>query len=118
MPYNKKDFLDFEPHTTNYLLVDNGEIVGEADFRQAYEDFDLLYIYIRDDERNKGNGFFLLNVVLELIKTKGAEKVFLEVGVNNEIARSLYNKVGFVEISKRYSYYDDGSDAIVMMKQL
>ena len=42
-------------------------------------------------------------------------KIFLEVGVNNEIALQFYEKLGFKKISLRKKYYKHGEDAWSMV---
>lgn len=47
-----------------------------------------------------------------------ASVIDLEVRVSNIPAKSLYEKYGFENVGIRKGYYDDGEDAIVMVKTL
>ena len=40
--------------------------------------------------------------------------VFLEAKGTNNVSIKLYKKVGIEQFSKRYSYYSDGINAIIM----
>ncbi|WP_431272740.1 hypothetical protein [Dankookia sp. P2] len=44
--------------------------------------------------------------------------MFLEVAAGNAAARGLYQGLGFAEVSRRRRYYPDGSDALVMRRDL
>ena len=50
-------------------------------------------------------------------KTRGANKMFLEVAENNRPARAMYEKNGYTQIGVRPKYYD-GVDAILMEKNI
>lgn len=47
-----------------------------------------------------------------------ASVIDLEVRVSNEPAKKLYEKYGFKNVGIRKGYYNDGEDAIVMVKTL
>lgn len=49
---------------------------------------------------------------------EGMEDMFLEVRVSNGPARALYESLGFEDLSRRPSYYVDGEDALVLVKNL
>lgn len=42
------------------------------------------------------------------------DSVYLEVEVSNHVAISFYEKLGFEQLNKVYSFYSDGSDAYAM----
>lgn len=44
--------------------------------------------------------------------------MFLEVAADNDAARALYAKLGFVEAGRRHGYYGDGADALVLRHSL
>ncbi len=70
------------------------------------------------EHRRKGIGGKLLNRMLEKMKEKGVEEVFLEVRPSNKIALKLYETRGFERIGIRKRYYRNGEDAILMKKVL
>jgi ribosomal-protein-alanine N-acetyltransferase len=58
---------------------------------------------------------------LHLARSRGAERVFLEVRPSNRGAIALYDQEGFNEIGRRPRYYparDGREDAIVMAIEL
>jgi len=59
--------------------------------------------------------------MMENVTDLGATVIFLEVGVNNDAARALYEQHGFVSEGLRKGYYDtpDGpQDAVIMKRTL
>jgi ribosomal protein S18 acetylase RimI-like enzyme len=44
--------------------------------------------------------------------------MLLEVSAGNEPAIALYEQAGFAEIDRRRRYYRDGSDALVLAREL
>lgn len=64
--------------------------------------------------RGRGIAEALLVFGVEFARQAGAEAVFLEVGVGNGPAFSLYTKKGFATRGLRPGYYHDGTDAFSM----
>jgi ribosomal-protein-alanine N-acetyltransferase len=100
------DSLAF-PHTHYRLITaDDGpsEAVGFTLVRAAPGEEELLLIGVRPECRGRGLGRRLLDGVLADARTRGAERVFLEMRYNNPAA-ALYNAVGFAPIGRRRDYY-------------
>ena len=55
----------------------------------------------------------LLDGAIHQAKNGGAEKLFLEVAEDNNVARALYVSRGFVAVGRRQNYYtrNDGTSA-------
>lgn len=78
-------------------------------------DADVLTIAVAQAFRGEGTGAALLERMLAAAYDRGAARVFLEVRVDNPVARALYTSRGFREIGRRARYYQpDDVDAIVM----
>lgn len=101
-----------------YLLKDNEQIIGYAGLWFMFENCDLVNIAIKKDKQGQGLGKKLLKLVIrEAIKEK-CEFMHLEVRKNNTKAYNLYKKLDFIETRVRKAYYEDGEDAIDMVKGL
>lgn len=72
-----------------YLVFLNNNLLIEND--GVYVDL----IYIEPEFRNKGRGAFLINKLIQLIKSKNSKQIVLHVDSNNFIARNFYEKFGF-----------------------
>ena len=82
---------------------------------------EILSVAVDEKARNNGVGRALLSHALEYLKTKGVEKVFLEVAVDNVAAIALYRGAGFEDLYVRKDYYNDhghGVDALILVKNI
>jgi ribosomal-protein-alanine N-acetyltransferase len=85
------------------------ETYGYAEGMWLSGEYELHNIEVLPQFRGQGKGYELMQKFLT--KCKGS--VFLEVATKNTAAIKLYEKCGFVEISRRKGYYEN-DDAIVM----
>jgi len=75
----------------------------------------IVTIATHPDHRRRGLGEHLLRGLIDEAQANGAHSVTLEVRANNQAAKDLYSKWGFVEVGLRKGYYhDNGEDAILM----
>ncbi len=75
---------------------------------------ELLSIAVARDFREQGIATQLFEYLLNELKGRGIEKIFLEVSEKNVGARALYTQLGFKEYTVRRKYYPNGEDAICM----
>ena len=106
------------PGVAGLLLQVDGHDVGLAVCRVAADEAELLTIAVRPAHRRKGLARHLLAAVIDRVRNAGARTLFLEVGVDNPAARSLYEAQGFCAVGERRAYYQRGhgpaADGIVM----
>jgi len=90
-----------------------GFYIGEYVAQEAT----LMDICVHPEQQGKGYGKTLLVQFIRQAKTKGAEKIWLEVRAKNISAQMLYINQGFIETGRRTGYYPSTigyEDAIVM----
>ncbi|MEU7986240.1 ribosomal protein S18-alanine N-acetyltransferase [Streptosporangium canum] len=111
--------LDDQPRTRHYVvaLVDD-EIIGYAGLFAAGDQADVQTIAVAADRRRAGVGAAMLSELLAEAVRRGARSVFLEVRADNPDAEAMYDRFGFERIGLRRRYYEDGTDAITMKKDL
>ncbi|GAB2814527.1 hypothetical protein GCM10027022_00640 [Alpinimonas psychrophila] len=81
-------------------------------------DGDIQTIAVATEARGLGLGRALMLVLLQRAEERLAERLFLEVRADNDVARALYESLGFEEIAVRPHYYQpEGIDAIVMRRE-
>ncbi|HKP49074.1 MAG TPA: ribosomal protein S18-alanine N-acetyltransferase [Gemmatimonadales bacterium] len=66
---------------------------------------EILNLAVAPERRRQGIGALLLESVLDDLRTRGVEAVFLEVRVSNQAAINLYLANGFHPIGQRHGYY-------------
>ncbi|MDF9714831.1 GNAT family N-acetyltransferase [Nocardioides sp. ChNu-99] len=95
-----------------------GPVVGYAVLGVAGDVADLLRIGVAPEARRTGVATALLAAVLDVARQAGAERLLLEVAAGNAGAVAFYAHAGFAEIHRRPRYYRDGSDALVLQREL
>ncbi|WP_368040633.1 GNAT family N-acetyltransferase [Roseicella sp. DB1501] len=95
--------------------------IPEAGFvlaRAAGGEAEILTLAVRPAARRQGHGARLLAAALAGAAARGAAAMFLEVAAGNAPAQALYAGQGFAEVGRRRRYYADGSDALVLRRDL
>ena len=101
--------------TVHYLVLRlDGSLAGYAVASIAGDVVELQRIAVDPGRRRAGIATSLLDAVLELARTHGAERVLLEVREDNAGALAFYADRGFAELARRPRYYRDGTTAVVM----
>ncbi len=95
-PYN--DVCEIDTKCIGYIISS-----------QVAEESELLRIALEEKMRGKNLGKTLLEEYLRHI-SKECDKFFLEVRESNDVARSLYEKMGYINIAKRKAYYSNPSE--------
>lgn len=97
---------------------DGDEIVGYGGITIAADSADIDNIGVGESYRRGGVGSAIIEALCEEAKKREVKKIFLEVRVSNVPAMCLYLKMGFRGLYARLRYYNDGEDALVMVKEI
>lgn len=100
----------------SYGLWSPGE--GFVLARAAGGEAEILTLAVRPTARRRGLGGTLMAAALAGALLRGAAAMFLEVAAGNLPALGLYCRLGFAEVGRRRRYYPDGSDALVLRRDL
>lgn len=122
-PWTAADFKRFAhaPECHGVVAWQDGVIAGFIVICVVCGDAEILTIAIDPVWRRQGIASSLLARAMEDAADQGAEALFLEVGVRNEAALSLYERLGFIRAGRRPKYYktpEGREDAIVMKRSL
>ena len=102
------------------LARSGAEIVGFSLSRIVAREAELLLLAVKQESRRNGIGQTLLDDFIQAARSKGAERMHLEVRDGNQ-AITLYRKAGFSEVGRRRNYYSgrDGKlfDALTLAKK-
>ncbi len=100
-----------------WISVDeNNEIQGYLLASEVVGEWEIFRIAVAPEWRRRGVAQTLVSHLESICKID--ETIFLEVKSSNISALNLYKKEGFLENGMRKGYYNDGSDAILMMKKV
>jgi ribosomal-protein-alanine N-acetyltransferase len=75
---------------------------------------ELLYIYVRNEQRSCGVGKMLMKELIANLRGRSQmETLFLEVRRSNRRAQKFYEGFRMQEVGSRPGYYSDGEDALI-----
>lgn len=97
-----------------FIVEDDNKIVGYIICWYYLKELHIGNIAVIPNKQRQGIGTFMLNKVFEYFVEY--KKAFLEVRESNKNAINLYLAFGFEIIYRRKSYYPNGEDALVMVK--
>src|SRR5205807_2293057 len=78
-----------------------GKVVGFLIGRQTTEEAEVLNLAVAPQDRRKGTGGRLLQAAVEEFRTRGANRVYLEVRESNAAGIAFYEKHGFWKAGRR-----------------
>jgi len=124
-PWNKPSFIWYYLKSPDEFLIAtiNDDVVGYI-IAEVQKDLygkaigHIVNLAVDPKYRGKGIGKALLQHLLNRFMGKGITRVYLEVSKSNEIAKKLYKAYGFKEQGVIRGYYQNGDDAVVMVKDL
>lgn len=93
----------------------DGRMVGYAIAWTIMDQAELGNVAVDAAMRGRGLARLLIDAALWRVRRRGARECFLEVRESNEVARRLYESLGFTAIGRRRRYYTSPvEDALVM----
>lgn len=105
-------------NTTNEDCIDdNPDIIGFGGIMTVADEAELLNIAIDERERGKGIASMIMKQLLNDAKSRDCVRMLLEVRSKNDVARHLYRKLDFSELTVRKNYYSNPSDDAVIMER-
>ena len=105
-------------HKIYMVAKQNQEIVGVAGAMLNFPDLEIMNVVVKKTQRRKGIGKLLLEKLIEMAQKHHFENIFLEVNETNQMAKGLYEKVGFEYIGLRKNYYGENQHARIMVKKI
>lgn len=121
-PWSDSEIAKLMANPTVFVLVSrNPAPQGFVMAWAAGGDSEILTLAVTPEARRKGVGASLVSAAGVAALMRGASTMHLEVSVDNEAARALYAKLGYVEAGRRGGYYaaESGAvDALVLRRDL
>ncbi len=113
-PWGATDFADLKKSGCEIVASENGFIV----WRAIADEAELITIGVAPNARRGGIATAMITIMENSVKKNGVKKIFLEVSDKNTSAIKLYEQCGFTQIGTRQKYYSDGTNAILMQKNI
>jgi ribosomal-protein-alanine N-acetyltransferase len=116
----KEEFAGIPATRFFEVAISDNEIVGYAGVFVPGPDSvaDILTVTVIDGFRRQGIAKKMISDIESYCQTKGSRAIMLEVATENTAATSLYENLGYSQISIRSNYYGSGRDALVMQKEI
>ena len=100
------------------VAVEGDDVIGYVGSQTVLGWSDMMNVAVHPDHRRKGVGEALVVALEEALKAQESTCLTLEVRASNDPARTLYEKLGFVEVGRRKNYYrNPKEDALIMRKE-
>ena len=114
-------FYDANPEKRAYfvMLSEEGKVVGGiggAEFPGIENCAEMQKLYLDDSAKGKGYSREMIHLAEDWAKSAGYQNLYLETHTNLEVARKLYEKLGFAEIERPASVCHGTMDHFYLKK--
>lgn len=106
---------DALPYRIALVILGSDRVQGFIIGRIAGDQWEIENVAVDPMKRKQGLGAGLVREFLNRTRT-GANEVFLEVRESNLAARKLYEKMGFVQVGRRKSYYQEPAEDAILLQ--
>lgn len=112
--------LGGNPCSRFYVALLDDVVVGYIDFMITFDSASISRLCVTGTERQKGIAQALIDKMVEVChgQKEPVEFITLEVRASNAPALALYEKNGWQKVNVKRHYYDDGEDAIYMVRSI
>ena len=109
--------INENPVSTVNVLEDNGAVIGYISYWITFDSATVAKIAISKKYQGQHLADLLMKEMLDDLYAKRVFSVTLEVRKSNVKAIGLYHKYGFKDIVIKPHYYENGEDAIYMVRK-
>lgn len=107
-----------QPAARVWVAFVEEKIVGFICARGAADQYEITNLAVAPSHTRQGIGRALLHHALGQLQAQGVAHLTLEVSTANVPARALYESAGLETLGVRKQFYADGSDALILGKNL
>lgn len=113
--YNEIMYNDMSRY---FIALVDGKRAGYVGSWLTIPNAEILNLFVSEKYRGLKLGVMLMDRVIEVCNDLELENLTLEVRESNKYALALYEQLGFKKGAIRKNYYEDGEDALLMVKYL
>ena len=117
-PWSEQAFLDAlnQPEALMMVAEDAQQLpVGYCSIYLSLDEGEITNVAVRPDCRKQGIANAILDAVFAEARSRGAEKIYLEVRQSNLPAQKLYEKHGFESCGIRKNFYRKPTEHAIVM---
>lgn len=108
----------YNPLSRYFIAQIDGKRVGYVGSWLTIPNAEILNLFVLEPYRGQGIGKRLVAEVIKVCREQYVDHLTLEVRKSNEHAIRLYHDLGFKSVTTRIKYYEDGEDALLMMRKI
>lgn len=98
--------------------ADTPVLIGYLILLAIAPEVEIANLAVTSSCRGQGVGRALMEQGFRLMREKGCDRFFLEVRESNSAARTLYERLGFVQTGRRKRYYQNPAEDALLMALL
>ena len=98
--------------------IETKKLLGLCSSWLIIDELQITSLAVHPRHQRKGLGRFLISYLIKRSNSLLIQHIHLEVKDTNEPAKAFYKSMGFKIVGNRCNFYKDGSDAILLTKQL
>ena len=114
----EKELTDPKRVCIGLIELETKKLLGLCSAWLVIDELHITSIAVHPAHQRKGLGKLLLSDLLKRPSSLRANQIHLEVSVTNKPAMAFYKSMGFKTIGKRPDFYKDGSDALLLTKEI
>ncbi len=103
------------PHARFFVALCNGDVAGYIGAHNIVGEVYITNVAVSPNYRRRGIAKALVDYLVALSISQGAEFVTLEVRQSNDGAKSLYEKAGFQVVGSRKDFYESPRESAILM---
>ncbi len=102
-------------HARFFVVICNGEVAGYIGAHNIVGEVYITNVAVFSDYRRQGIAEKLIENLINVTFSEGAEFITLEVRKSNSGAIKLYDKMGFKEVGSRKNFYENPREDALLM---
>lgn len=117
LPWSENAVTDFLTLPTSVCLVaeKDGSIAGYVGMTNILGEGSITNVAVKPEFRRLGIASALISHLIDIAKSKGIDKIMLEVRFSNQSAQNLYEKHGFSVVGTRKNFYSKPTEDALLM---
>lgn len=117
-PWSRQAFEEqvLSPFTCYLVASAGGRLSGYAGMYVVLDEAHVTNVAVHPDQRGQGLGRRLMESLIQAAISRGAVHMDLEVRTQNQVARNLYQSMGFRQVGRRPGYYQEPKDDALILR--